>query len=207
MAGSSSNVESNLDKLLQSVTPIVPLKPIPESCIHALNRVWNPVGNPITEYFTLGDLWKRYKKWSVYGVETPVTLKNRKDVVQYFTPYLSAIEIFTNKSLANISLSCRSLSDDSDEDESESEYLSDEDESESDKLTRSASNTSSNNSSDNFNKAWDVDSEDSSINHDDSLPTRDCRRNLYIKFHDSCSPYRRIPLRNQRNSQKIIQVL
>lgn len=152
--------------------------------------------------------------------------------MQYFTPYLSAIEIFTNKSLANIrytnspllqkclvrpvnflfytcklqmkltitrSLSCRSLSDDSDEDESESEYSSDEDESESDKLTRSASNTSSNNSSNNFSKAWDVDSEDSSINHDDSLPMRDCRSNLYIKFHDSCSPYWRIPLRNKVN--------
>lgn len=69
-----------------------------QNCIDAVNKVWDTVENPITEYYTLRDLWKTFEKCSAYGLETPVILNDGEDVRQYFTPYLSAIEIYTNKS-------------------------------------------------------------------------------------------------------------
>ena len=50
------------------------------------------------EYFTLGDMWEFYNEWSAYGVGTPVVLNDGDTLVQYYVPYLSAIQIYTNKS-------------------------------------------------------------------------------------------------------------
>nr|GLL41528.1 hypothetical protein DM860_001532 [Ipomoea trifida] len=49
------------------------------------------------ECFTLGDLWDYYEEWSVYGVGVPVILNSGESVTQYYVPYLSAIQIYTNK--------------------------------------------------------------------------------------------------------------
>nr|GMD68410.1 Pyridoxine/pyridoxamine 5'-phosphate oxidase [Ipomoea batatas] len=49
------------------------------------------------ECFTLGDLWDCYEEWSVYGVGVPVILNSGESVTQYYVPYLSAIQIYTNK--------------------------------------------------------------------------------------------------------------
>lgn len=142
--------------------------------------MWNPIGKPISEYFTLGDLWDCFEKYSACGCGTKVVLNNGEDVVQYFVPYLSAIQIFTGKSPESI----RCLREDFDGDELDSEFCSDENES--DKFSRSVSNNSS--------KGWDASSGDSNIDHEDLLPMRDSLTNLYFKFHDSCPPYWRIPI-------------
>ena len=53
------------------------------------------------EYFTLGDLWNCYDEWSAYGAGVPITLDNGETLVQYYVPYLSAIQIYTSKSSVN----------------------------------------------------------------------------------------------------------
>nr|GLL41535.1 uncharacterized protein LOC109167854 [Ipomoea trifida] len=76
---------SNLQNFLSSVTPTVSL--------HAPKQ---KDGDAI-ECFTLGDLWDCYEEWSVYGVGIPVILNSGLSVTQYYVPYLSAIQIYTNK--------------------------------------------------------------------------------------------------------------
>lgn len=48
------------------------------------------------EYFRLGDLWNRFDEWSAYGAGVPISLNNGETLVQYYVPYLSAIQIFTS---------------------------------------------------------------------------------------------------------------
>lgn len=70
-----------------------------QSCIHELKSQCQPTDKEIVEYFTLGDLWNCYCEWSAYGAGTPVVLSNGEEITQYYVPYLSAIQIYTNKSL------------------------------------------------------------------------------------------------------------
>lgn len=58
----------------------------------------DPIAKEKSEYFTLGDLWDCYEEWSSYGIGAPIALKNNENVVQYYAPYLSAIQIYTIKS-------------------------------------------------------------------------------------------------------------
>ncbi|XP_059647242.1 uncharacterized protein LOC132293687 [Cornus florida] len=163
---------SNLQSFLHSATPNVPSKRIPQRC--------NLVGKDTIEYFTLGDLWDCYKEWSAFGVGTPVVLNNGEDVVQYYAPYLSAIQIYTNKSSPTL----RNTGEDSDLAECESESWSDD--SESDKLSGTLSNHSC--------KIWDTTSPDSNFDQDGSSPLRDRLGSLYLQYYEMRSPYWRIPL-------------
>ncbi|XP_058755978.1 uncharacterized protein LOC131629199 [Vicia villosa] len=45
-------------------------------------------------YFVLEDLWESFKEWSAYGVEVPLRLNEDDHVLQYFVPYLSAIQLY-----------------------------------------------------------------------------------------------------------------
>lgn len=45
-------------------------------------------------YFVLGDLWESFKEWSAYGAGVPLILNDSDSVVQYYVPYLSAIQIY-----------------------------------------------------------------------------------------------------------------
>jgi hypothetical protein len=69
--------------------------------IRNLNRLWHPWEREKVEYFTLADLWNRYDEWSAYGAGVPIALNNGETLVQYYVPYLSAIQIFTSSSSAN----------------------------------------------------------------------------------------------------------
>ncbi|PKI63302.1 hypothetical protein CRG98_016293 [Punica granatum] len=40
------------------------------------------------------DLWERYGEWSAFQAESRATLKTRVTVKQYYTPYLSALQIY-----------------------------------------------------------------------------------------------------------------
>ncbi|KAJ1402681.1 hypothetical protein SESBI_27867, partial [Sesbania bispinosa] len=73
-----------------------------ENCFNDLNNLWQPLGNDkdTIEYFTLKDLWDCYYEWSAYGAGTPVMLESGDTVIHYYVPYLSAIQIYTNKSVA-----------------------------------------------------------------------------------------------------------
>ncbi|KAJ6861825.1 hypothetical protein NC651_037779 [Populus alba x Populus x berolinensis] len=172
---------SNLERFLQCVTPTPPSKFLPQSCIHDLNSLWQPLGTKdMVEYFTLGDLWDCYDEWSAYGAGTQVALSSGETIRQYYVPYLSAIQIYSNKSV----VASRNSREYNDVVELESDSWSDD--SMSDKLSRSPSNNSS--------KTWDTISEDSSYDHEGCLSMRDKLGYLYFQYFEISSPYWRVPL-------------
>lgn len=64
--------------------------------IRSLNRLWHPWEREKVEFFRLSDLWDCYDEWSAYGASVPIHLTNGESLVQYYVPYLSAIQIFTS---------------------------------------------------------------------------------------------------------------
>ncbi|KAE9600162.1 hypothetical protein Lalb_Chr14g0370031 [Lupinus albus] len=91
---------SNLQRFLQCVTPLVPSHTLPQSSFNDLNSLWYPLGKDPITFFSLKDLWDCCYEWSAYGAGVPVMLDNGVIVVQYYVPYLSAIQIYANKSVA-----------------------------------------------------------------------------------------------------------
>lgn len=45
-------------------------------------------------YFILDDLWDSFREWSVYGIGVPMILNENESVMQYYVPFLSAIQLF-----------------------------------------------------------------------------------------------------------------
>ncbi|KAI4351950.1 hypothetical protein L6164_006248 [Bauhinia variegata] len=176
----SGSSQSNLERFLECVTPIVPSRILPESCYNDLNSQWQPLGKDPVEYFELKDLWDCYNEWSAYGVGIPLMLENGDTLIHYYVPYLSGIQIYSSKSVA----ASRIRRDDSDGVERESDSWSED--SGSDNLSRSLSNNSS--------KAWDAVSEDSSYDQEGSWLTRDRLGYAYLQFTEMSSPYWRVPL-------------
>ncbi|XP_062118073.1 uncharacterized protein LOC133831697 isoform X2 [Humulus lupulus] len=168
-ASSSSDAiagSSNLERFLRSITPIVSSRTLPQ-----------PPSKNTFEYFTLGDLWDCYGEWSAFGVGTPVQLDSGETVLQFYVPYLSAIQIYCNKSV---------VASNSNSDSAEFESDSWSDDSGSDNLSRSLSNNSS--------RAWDFVSEDFNFELDNPWPVKDKLGHIYLQYIETCSPYWRPPL-------------
>lgn len=53
-----------------------------------------PFDTEFPPYFVLNDLWESFKEWSAYGAGVPIVLNGGDSVVQYYVPYLSAIQIY-----------------------------------------------------------------------------------------------------------------
>lgn len=49
-------------------------------------------------YFCLGDLWEAFNEWSFYGAGVPLVLNGKDSVIQYYVPYLSAIQLYADPS-------------------------------------------------------------------------------------------------------------
>jgi hypothetical protein len=49
-------------------------------------------------YFCLGDLWEFFREWSAYGAGVPLVLNGSDSVIQYYVPYLSAIQLYADPS-------------------------------------------------------------------------------------------------------------
>ncbi|KAJ4878792.1 hypothetical protein Rs2_35846 [Raphanus sativus] len=92
--------KSNLDRFLHCTTPLVPPQSLPKGEIsRSLNGLWHsPREREKVEFFRLSDLWDCYHEWSAYGATVPIHLTNGESLVQYYVPYLSAIQIFTSHS-------------------------------------------------------------------------------------------------------------
>ncbi|KAK8624382.1 hypothetical protein V6N13_065728 [Hibiscus sabdariffa] len=109
--------QSNLDCFRHCTTPAVKSHFLRNSEIRKLNRLWHP--------------WERENiEWSAYGAGVPIVLNDNETIVQYYVPYLSAVQIFTSNSPVN---SLREETESSD-DESDSFSGWSSEESESDKL-------------------------------------------------------------------------
>ncbi|KAK7278330.1 hypothetical protein RJT34_23358 [Clitoria ternatea] len=179
-SSSSSLCLSNLQRFLSRVAPHVPLRTLPESCCKDLNSQWLPFDNGTIKYFTLKDVWDCYEEWSTYGAGIPLTSESCDTPMQYYVPYLSAIQVYTSKSFA----ASRIRREDSEGAEFEFDSWSEED-SGSDNLSRSLSNNSS--------KAWDAISLDSSSDQVSSWPTRDMLGYLYLQYNENSPPCQRVP--------------
>ncbi|XP_044493267.1 uncharacterized protein LOC123216769 isoform X2 [Mangifera indica] len=83
---------TNLDRLMESVTPYVPVQYLSEGRIRgSINHEAD-----IHPVFSLGDLWESFNEWSVYGVEVPLLLNGSDSVKQYYVPSLSGIQLYTD---------------------------------------------------------------------------------------------------------------
>ncbi|KFK41756.1 hypothetical protein AALP_AA2G168000 [Arabis alpina] len=169
---SSSKGRSNLERFLLGVTPKPSSFSLPQQ-----------QGKEEIEYFRLADLWEYYDEMSAYGLGTQVNLNNGETVMQYHVPYLSAIQIHTNKHAVMSRNQNEVVESESSEcwSDSESEKL----------LSRSMSNDSS--------KTWDAVSEDSVFDQDGTLLPRDRLGCLDFKFIERDPPYKRIPLTDKIN--------
>ncbi|XVE73370.1 hypothetical protein DITRI_Ditri11bG0112600 [Diplodiscus trichospermus] len=81
---------TNLDRLMQSVTPFVPAQCFSE----AKMRGWRTHEVNLHPYYCLGDLWECFSEWSVYGVGVPLLLNESDYVKQYYVPSLSGIQLY-----------------------------------------------------------------------------------------------------------------
>ncbi|KAJ0978541.1 hypothetical protein J5N97_014015 [Dioscorea zingiberensis] len=85
----------NLNRFLDSTTPTVPAQYF---CKPRVKRWRSCEGVESCPYFNLGDLWESFSEWSAYGAGVPLVLNGSDSVVQYYVPYLSAIQIFLDSS-------------------------------------------------------------------------------------------------------------
>ncbi|MCD7452753.1 hypothetical protein HAX54_018055 [Datura stramonium] len=165
------SMQSNLDSFLDTTTPLVPSHFLAKSEIRNLNRLWHPTEREEIEYFTLADLWNCYDEWSAYGAGVPIRLDSGETLVQYYVPYLSAIQIFTSSS--SVSTLREETESAWETRDSFSDSLSDE--SESEKLSRS-------------------DGCSSEEAFDNQLQMNERLGYLYYQYFETCSPYGRVPL-------------
>ncbi|KAJ6837129.1 uncharacterized protein M6B38_121310 [Iris pallida] len=157
---------SNLQSFLHKTTPFVPSQSLPKSSIRESSH-WQALGKDTVDCFSLRELWDQYYESSAYGLGVPVRLPTGETAVQYYVPYLSAIQIYTSKSTTAL----RNVGEDS-----ESDSWSDDSESEKQS------------------KSWDATSEESLSEPDGSWPARDRLGHLYFQYVEYCPPYGRVPL-------------
>ncbi|XP_020224929.1 uncharacterized protein LOC109806826 [Cajanus cajan] len=85
---------SNLDRLLEHITPLVPAQSFPKTN----SRRWKTREVELHPYFVLGDLWDSFKEWSAYGAGVPIVLNGSESVTQYYNVSLSAIQLYIDPS-------------------------------------------------------------------------------------------------------------
>ncbi|CAN6468566.1 unnamed protein product [Victoria cruziana] len=81
----------NLDRFLQATTPSVPAQYFPKTVMRGRGNA-----DEFHPFFMLGDLWESFKEWSAYGAGVPLVLNGSDSVVQYYVPYLSAIQLYAD---------------------------------------------------------------------------------------------------------------
>ncbi|CAM0905717.1 unnamed protein product [Alopecurus aequalis] len=85
----------NLERFLSSTTPSVPVQYLPKMSMSGWRGGDATHSSP---YFCLGDLWEAFNEWSFYGAGVPLLLNGSDSVIQYYVPYLSAIQLYADPS-------------------------------------------------------------------------------------------------------------
>ncbi|GAV57000.1 DUF789 domain-containing protein [Cephalotus follicularis] len=88
----NTNLTTNLDRLMESVTPFVSAQYFPE----ARRRGLRTHEVDLQPFFCLGDLWESFREWSVYGVGVPLLLNGSDSVKQYYVPSLSGMQLYVD---------------------------------------------------------------------------------------------------------------
>ncbi|XP_057529213.1 uncharacterized protein LOC130807858 isoform X1 [Amaranthus tricolor] len=99
---------SNIERFLEAITPSVNCHYLSKTTMRGLSTC----DVEFQPYFDLSDLWDSYKEWSVYGAGVPLVLNGSDSVVQYYVPYLSAIQLYVDSSKSPVK--SRRTSEDSD---------------------------------------------------------------------------------------------
>ncbi|KAM7279796.1 hypothetical protein ACFE04_006930 [Oxalis oulophora] len=93
------NPRCNLDRFLDSTTPLLPVYYFSKTTM----RGWKTCDVEFMPYFTLADLWDSFEEWSAYGTGVPLVIDGRNDnIVQYYVPYLSGIQLYGESSSRRI---------------------------------------------------------------------------------------------------------
>lgn len=191
----SGKLHSNLESFLDCTTPNVRAHHLPKTCIRDMDRndYWQDSDAEFVEYFTLGDLWDIYDEPSAYGTGVPILLNSSEEtVIQYYVPYLSALQLFTTKSYGQFRTP-REESDSSDSEIKESNIDSWSDCS--DKVFGSLMNMSDRS------EGWDAASDDSGFDQENCWQLRYRDRLGYLSFQyiERAPPYERVPLMDKIN--------
>lgn len=83
---------TNLDRLVESVTPFIPARVSPE----VNGKGWRTQESDVQPYYCLGDLWESFREWSVYGAGVPLLLNGKDSIMQYYVPFLSGIQLYVD---------------------------------------------------------------------------------------------------------------
>ncbi|KAJ4783394.1 plant/protein (DUF789) [Rhynchospora pubera] len=113
--------ESNLERFVASTSLLVPATTSTSTSSSSSSSTRAP-------FFNLSDLWDSFKEWSAYGAGVPLVLHGTHSVsvVQYYVPFLSAIQLFLHNPLHLSTLtSRRQHREESDEDSCQEETSSD----------------------------------------------------------------------------------
>lgn len=109
---------TNLDRFLEHTTPSVFVQRISKTPSRGGGGTgWRRREQKLNPYFILGDLWESFKEWSAYGAGVPLVLSGSDSAVQYYVPYLSAIQLYIDPSKPEMTLR-RRPSEESDADSS-----------------------------------------------------------------------------------------
>ncbi|KAK1437938.1 hypothetical protein QVD17_03738 [Tagetes erecta] len=168
---------SNLQCFLDSTTPVIPSQFLPKSEVMNLNRLWHPWEREEVEFFTLSDLWSCFDEWSAYGAGVSIKVdddveEDDETIIQYYVPYLSAIQIYTSNSSFNY------LREETDSETRDSFSDTFSEESESEKVSR-----------------WDgCSSEEGMFDNETQVQSNDRLGQLYFQYFDKSTPYGRVPL-------------
>ncbi|XP_072957074.1 uncharacterized protein [Typha angustifolia] len=163
-------LHSNLQCFLDCTTPSVATQIIAKPFYHASNTLRRPPGLDNVEFFSLRNLWDQFYEWSACGAGSHVLFPSGETVVQYFVPYLSGIQLYTNKSFA-VSRSSGAdsrIKDWSDHNEHEKQST--------------LSGTIS---------------EESDDNQEGSQGSKEHLGHLSFEFFETCPPHGRVPLLNK----------
>ncbi|KAJ8899058.1 hypothetical protein K2173_010211 [Erythroxylum novogranatense] len=88
----SSNL-TNLDRVMEAVTPFVPVHYLTEARIQG----WRTREADRQPYFCLRELWESFYEWSVCGVGVPLLLNGSDTLKQYYVPSLSGIQLYVDQ--------------------------------------------------------------------------------------------------------------
>ncbi|CAK9135055.1 unnamed protein product [Ilex paraguariensis] len=83
---------TNIDRLMESVTPFVQVQHFSEVSV----RGWRTRDAESQPFYSLGDLWESFGEWSVYGVGVPLLLNGKDSIIQYYVPFLSGIQLYVD---------------------------------------------------------------------------------------------------------------
>ncbi|KAF0905029.1 hypothetical protein E2562_000840 [Oryza meyeriana var. granulata] len=82
----------NLDRFLEATTPVVRTACSSKKSMNGWRQSDSDNALP---FFTLGDIWDEFRESSAYGIAVPIVMNGCSDgVVQYYVPYLSAIQLY-----------------------------------------------------------------------------------------------------------------